>query len=86
MELTKKYSPEFLKLEHSREFFKKILDYTSIAIANPRQVMHQSEKHLADLVLDCNLVPIGAFGLECLRNDKMVMDAIITFREKGKNY
>jgi hypothetical protein len=56
-----------------------------MSIANPKQILIQSEKHLADLVLDCHLVPIGSFALECLRNDKMVIDTILTFKEKSTN-
>jgi hypothetical protein len=82
--LSEKYATQFLAREHSQEVYKKISDYTSISIANPRQVMFEAEKHLADLVTECVLVPVGSFGLECVRSDKQVIDAIITFREKSK--
>ena len=69
--------------DYSQEVFKKVLDYTSMAVANPRQVLINSEKHLADLIIDCNLVPVGSFALECVRNNKIVLDAMISFREKS---
>lgn len=79
-----KYMLEFTVKESGAELFKKVENYTSMSIANPRQVLLKSEKHLAELITECNLIPTGSFALDCLRNDKLIMDSIITFRERNK--
>jgi hypothetical protein len=83
--LIEKYGLDIMARDYTQEVFKKILDYTSMAIANPRQILLGNDDHLADLVADCNLVPIGSFALETLRNDKTILDALITFKEKEDN-
>lgn len=80
-----KYQLDFQSKEYASEIFKKIENYTSMSVANPRQVLIKSEKHLAECVTDCNLIPTGSFALDCLRNDKLCMDSIITYRERSKS-
>lgn len=81
--LVQKYSPEFTVKEALSELFKKVENYTSMSVAFPRQVLLNADKHLVDLVADCSLIPVGSFAFDCLRSDKLVIDSIITFHERG---
>lgn len=67
--------------EDLQNFFQKIMNYTSIITSNPKQIMLDAEKHLADYVRDCYLTPIGSFALGTLRNDKLIIDTLLTFKQ-----
>jgi len=63
------------------EVFKKVSDYTEIITSNPKQLMLDAPKHLADYITECSLIPIGSFALDCMRKQKLSMNALVTFQE-----
>jgi len=43
--------------------------------------MLNAENHLADNIRDCYLTPIGSFAFGCMRNDCLVVDALLTYNK-----
>lgn len=67
--------------EDMKVFFEKMVNYTSITTSNPKQIMLNAENHLADNIRDCYLTPIGSFAFGCMRNDCLVIDALLTYNK-----
>lgn len=81
--LVDKYEIDSLSTENLENFFKKIIDYTSMITSYPKQIMFDAAKHPADHMKDCYLVPIGSFALGCMRNDKLTIDSLLTFQKSN---
>jgi len=79
--ILKQLEPETSVNEEIQTFFQKIVNYTSITTSNPKQIMLNSENHLADNIRDCYLTPIGSFALGCMRNDNLVVDSLLVYNK-----
>jgi len=79
--ILKKYELNQSTSERLQNFFQKIMNYTSIITSNPKLIMLDAEKHLADFVKDCYLIPIGSFALGSMRSDKLSIDTLLLFQE-----
>jgi len=80
----RKYEVEEETSDILHEFFNAIADYTNIVTSNPKQIMLEEPKHLADYLHEVSLVPAGSFALDCMRDDKLSIDALLTFEEIKK--
>lgn len=67
--------------DHFRDLYKKIVDYTSMVTSSTKQVLIHAEKHIADFINNCHLVPIGSFALGNIRNENLTADCAIIFKE-----
>jgi len=63
------------------DFFHRIENYTSMITSNPKQIMLEEKRHLADYIKSSYLSPVGSFALGCMRKDKLVIDTILTYEE-----
>lgn len=77
----KKYEIRPRFTEGLQNFFQKIMNYTSIITSNPKQIMLDAEKHLADFIRESYLIPVGSFALGTMRNDKLIIDTLLFFQE-----
>jgi len=82
--IRRKYEVEEETTDILHEFFKTVSDYTNIVTSNPKQIMLEAPKHLADYLNDASLVPVGSFALDCMRDDKLSIDALLTFEESKR--
>ena len=79
--IKQKYELDAETFDALHEFFKLISDFSDMSTRNPKQILMDGPNHLADYVTDCSLVPIGSFALDCMRKDKLIIDALIVFQE-----
>ncbi len=84
--IRRKYEVEEETTDILHDFFKTVSDYTNIVTSNPKQIMLNAPKHLADYLNDASLVPAGSFALDCMRDDKLSIDALLTFEESKRDY
>jgi len=67
-------------LQKFKEAFNLIAQCTTMAIKRPEDLA-EGETHITEYVDNFNLVPVGAFALDCLRNDELVLDALFIFNQ-----
>jgi len=80
----RKYEVEEETSDFLHDFFKTVSEYTTLVTSNPKQIMLEEPKHLADYISEVSLVPAGSFALDCMRDDKLSIDALLTFEEMKK--
>jgi len=69
-------------LQKFKEAFNVIAEYTLKAIKHSKpDDLAEGETHITEYVDDFKLVPTGAFALDCMRSDEMVLDALFIFNQ-----
>ena len=65
-----------------KEAFNVISECTTMAIKNSKpEDLAEGETHITEYVDNFHLVPVGAFALDCMRNDELVLDALFIFNQ-----
>jgi len=63
------------------QIFKLLADYSEVITSNPKQILIDASRHLADYVSNFSLIPIGSFALDCMRRDKLSVDILASFKQ-----